>query len=213
MKGPRFPSVALLLAFAALLIHIHGSADIIPPSEPVSQVPNIIGGWFGRDLTIDQETREVLGSGSFLSRIYNQRGASEPIGLFIAYFPTQRTGSTIHSPKNCLPGAGWSFESSRYVDLKDDAGQVHQVGEYVIANGDEKQFVIYWYLAHGRSVANEYKAKFYLVADAIRMNRTDGALIRVMTPVDRSKGTAAAKASAEAFTGELMPLLPRFVPN
>jgi EpsI family protein len=97
--------------------------------------------------------------------------------------------------------------------LKDTAGKQHRVGEYIIANGDSRQFVIYWYQAHGRSVANEYMAKMYLVADAMRMNRTDGALVRVITPINSSEGTAAARERAEAYTAQLAPMLPRFIPN
>ena len=81
------------------------------------------------------------------------------------------------------------------------------------ATGRDRQFVIYWYQAHGRSVANEYMAKIYLVTDAIRLNRTDGALVRVITPIDSGEGTSAAKARAEAFTAQLFPMLPRFIPN
>jgi len=136
-----------------------------------------------------------------------------PIGLFIGYFPTQRTGVTIHSPKHCLPGAGWAFESSEYVDLTDAQGKPHQVGEYVIVNGPIKQFVIYWYQAHGRSVANEYMAKVYMAADAMRLNRTDGALVRVITPIDPREPESEAKARAEEFTQQLAPVLPRFIPN
>jgi EpsI family protein len=87
------------------------------------------------------------------------------------------------------------------------------VGEYIIGNGDNRQFVIYWYQAHGRSVANEYLAKIYLVADAIRTNRTDGALVRVIVPIDRGQDGSAAKARAEEFAAQLAPMLPRFIPN
>ncbi len=148
-----------------------------------------------------------------MSRVYVQDGQSLPIGLFIGYFPTQRTGVTIHSPKNCLPGAGWVFESSQYVDLNDANGKAHRVGEYIISNGETRQFVIYWYQAHGRSVANEYLAKIYLVTDAIRLNRTDGALVRVTTPIEAEEDTSAARSRAEAFTAQLDPMLPRFIPN
>jgi len=167
----------------------------------------------GTDVGIDPETRDVLGAGDFLSRIYTEDGAVQPIGLFIGYFPTQRTGVTIHSPKNCLPGAGWAFESSRYVNLTDADGKAHQVGEYIIGNGENRQFVIYWYQAHGRSVANEYMAKIYLVTDAIRLHRTDGALVRVITPIGSGENRLAAKTRAEGFTAQLIPTLPRFIPN
>lgn len=213
MKSPRFWVVALLLAGTALLLQARGNTDLIPVSEPLSQVPHAIAGWTGRDIQIDQESLDVLGAGDFLSRVYSQEGQSRPIVLFIGYFPTQRTGVTIHSPRHCLPGAGWAFESSQYVDLTDAIGKAHHVGEYIISDGETKQFVIYWYEAHGRSVANEYMAKIYLVADALRLDRTDGALVRVITPIGFKEGTAAARTRAEAFTAQLAPMLSRFIPR
>jgi EpsI family protein len=194
MKSPRFWIIAVLLVATAVLVHARDSFEVIPKSEPLAQMPAVLDGRTGTDVPLDQETLDVLGAGDFLSRIYAQDGQSAPIGLFIGYFPSQRTGVTIHSPKHCLPGAGWSFESSSYVDLSDAGGKPHHVGEYIISNGESRQFVIYWYQAHGRSVANEYMAKVYMVADAMRMNRTDGAL-------------------AETFTAQLMPMLSRYIPD
>jgi EpsI family protein len=212
-QTPRYWTVALLLAATALLLQARGNTDLIPSSEPLSQFPRAIAGWTGSDRHIDQETLNVLGAGEFLSRLYTQDGQLQPIGLFIGYFPTQRTGVTIHSPKHCLPGAGWVFESHQYVDLSDANGKPHRVGEYIIANGEARQFVIYWYQAHGRSVANEYMAKIYMVTDAMRLNRTDGALLRVITPIGSKEDASAARARAEAFTAQLAPLLPRFIPD
>jgi EpsI family protein len=213
MKSPRFWTVVLLLAGTALLMKARGDSDLIPASQPLSQLPRAIAGWTGSDRQIDQETLDVLGAGEFLSRLYTQKGRLQPIGLFIGYFPTQRSGVTIHSPKHCLPGAGWVFESQQYVDLRDANGKPHRVGEYIISNGEARQFVIYWYQAHGRSVANEYMAKIYMVTDAMRLNRTDGALLRVITPIDSKEDTWGARARAEAFTAQLAPLLPSYVPE
>jgi len=210
---PRYWTVAVLLAGTALLLQARGNTDLIPVSEPLTQLPRAIAGWSGSDMQIDQETLNVLGAGEFLSRLYTRADGAQPIGLFIGYFPTQRTGVTIHSPKHCLPGAGWVFESQQYVDLSDANGKSHRVGEYVIGNGEARQFVIYWYQAHGRSVANEYMAKIYMVTDAMRLNRTDGALLRVITPIGFKESTSEARARAEAFTAQLAPLLPRFIPE
>jgi EpsI family protein len=209
----RFWIAVLLLAATVLVLHARPDADLNPPREPLAQFPIAIAGWTGTDQPIDRETLDVLGSGDFLSRIYTQNSQPLPISLFIGYFSTQRTGQAIHSPRHCLPGAGWTFESSGYLNLTDANNKPHRVGEYIISNGDQKLFVVYWYEAHGRSVADEYMAKLYLVADAIRMNRTDGALVRVITPVDPHEGTADARVRAEAFTRQLAPLLPRFVPD
>jgi EpsI family protein len=213
MKNLRFWAVVLLLFGTALLLHTRPGVDKNPPSDALALFPDVVDGRVGHDQSIDQETRDVLGNGDFLSRYYVSDEQRLPIGLFIGYFPTQRTGQTIHSPKHCLPGAGWVFESSDYLDLTDANDKPHRVGEYIIANGDARQFVIYWYQAHGRSVANEYMAKIYMVADAIRMNRTDGALVRVITPIAPSEETAVARKRAEQFAMRIAPMLPQFIPN
>jgi EpsI family protein len=142
MKSLRYWIVVALLAGTGVLLFARGNSDLIPASEPLSQMPRDIAGWSGSDIAIDQETLDVLGAGDFMSRVYTREGHQPPIGLFIWYFPTQRTGVTIHSPKNCLPGSGWVFESSQYVSLNDANGSAHRVGEYIIADGEYRQFVI-----------------------------------------------------------------------
>lgn len=213
MKTLRFWTVIALLSATALLLGSRNRPEPKLVREPLANIPGRIEAWQGTDQTIDSETLRVLGSGEFLSRIYLDRPDVPPVSLFVGYFPTQRAGVSIHSPKHCLPGSGWTFESSDYVDLKDAKGRPHRVGEYVIANGGNRQFVLYWYEAHGRSVASEYSAMFYLIADAIRMNRSDGALVRVISPVGREEDIAKAKIRTESFVTQLAPILPRFIPD
>ena len=220
MRSPRFWFVALLLASTIFVLQSRGDVDQVPASEPLSQMPSNFGAWISHDIPLTDDTLEVLGKGDFLNRVYTfQPHAGEspvpPISLFIGYFASQRTGQTMHSPQNCLPGAGWVFEPNqkKYTDIQDINGKNYNVGEYVISNGDIRQFVIYWYQAHGRSIPNEYMAKGYLVADAIRMNRTDGALVRVITQVVSSESLDSARARAVHFTQQMAPNLPRFVPN
>lgn len=218
----RFLTVAALMAVTlALLVH-RGDADNVPPSTPLSQMPTVIDGMTSQDIPLDEDVLNVLGKGDFLNRVYTSpraqtvstnSPAAYPVGLFIGYFATQRTGQSIHSPQHCLPGAGWTFESSRYTQIEDRRGENFNVGEYIINNGESRQFVIYWYQAHGRSIANEYKAKAYMLADAIRYNRTDGALVRVITPISGSEQIADARRRAVDFTTHMTPYLSQFIPN
>jgi EpsI family protein len=210
--------VLLLLVGCFATLHVRGDVDRVPPTPPLTMMPETIGTWIGQDIAIDQATLDVLGDGRFLNRIYTPTAADgrvtgTPVSLFIGYFPTQRTGQSIHSPQNCLPGAGWAFLSSKVIELTDVNGKTYQVGEYLIGNADTRQVVLYWYLAHGRSVANDYRAKAYMMLDAIRSNRTDGALIRVVTPVGPVETIAAAQQRAIGFTAQMAPLLPKFIPN
>ncbi len=215
MNKLRYWIVVFFLGGTALVLHGRGDVDRVPVSEPVSAMPTHIGPWSSHDEPIDDQVLQILGKGEFLNRIYDVQNASPavpPVGLFIGYFPTQRTGQTIHSPQHCLPGAGWTFESSRYTTMQASDGKDYQVGEYVIGNGEARQFVLYWYQAHGRSVANEYVSKAYLIADAIRMNRTDGALVRVITPIVGSEPVSAARDRALGFARQMATQLPRIIP-
>ena len=216
MNKIRYWVVVCLLVMTALVLHGRGDVDKVPQSEPISRMPMNFGPWSGRDEPIDEQVLEILGKGDFLNRVYEIQDGSRrvpPVGLFIGYFPTQRTGQTIHSPQHCLPGAGWTFESSRYTTMQAADGKNFQVGEYVIGNGEFRQFVLYWYQAHGRSVANEYVSKAYLIADAIRLNRTDGALVRVITPIAPNEAVGDARDRALNFAKQMATQLPRFIPT
>jgi len=218
MKSPKFWVVFVLLAATLTTLHLRGDTDRVPPTPPLSLLPSTINGWTAQDYPLDSETLAVLGDGRFLNRVYEKRGpagkpAEIPVSLFIGYFPTQRSGQSIHSPQNCLPGAGWAFLSSKVINLPTANGRPYPVGEYLIGNAGEKQVVLYWYLAHGRSVASDYKAKAYMMLDAVRYNRTDGALVRIVTPVSTNEPLESAQQRAIHFANQVTPLLPRFIPN
>ncbi len=218
MKSAKFWVIIVLLTSTIFVLQSRGDVDTVPPSEPLSLMPRSFGPWSSQDIPLTEDTLEVLGKGDFLNRVYTVRqGVGSPtvppISVFIGYFASQRTGQTMHSPQNCLPGAGWTFDSKKYATIQDINGKNYNIGEYVIGNGDVKQFVIYWYQAHGRSIPNEYVAKGYMVTDAIRMNRTDGALVRVITQVMPSESLQSAEARAIGFTQQMAPNLPRFIPD
>lgn len=209
----RFLLVALLLAAAKLFLHFRDEAERLPPREGLTSFPLRVKEWVGTDSDIDPQVREILGRGDFLSRIYRSAPHTPYIDLFLAYFPTQRTGSTIHSPQHCLPGAGWLPLEHSLVELTRPDGQTIRVNRYLIARGLERQLALYWYQAHGRVVASEYLAKFYLVSDAIRMNRSDGALVRVIIPLAKDESVEEGQRTLVEFTEELTPLLDRYIPR
>jgi EpsI family protein len=216
MKSPRFWTVVLMLFATVIVLYTRGDTDRVPYSQPLALVSTNIDGLSSRDIPIGQDILDVLGKGDFLNRMYTSpAGVTQavPISLFIGYFPTQRTGQAIHSPQNCLPGAGWTFDSKNYTDLTAENGHVYHVGEYVISNNGDRQFVIYWYQSHGRSIANEYAAKFYMILDAVRMNRTDGAIVRVITPMLPNEATDTARERVVRFTSKLATSLPGFIPD
>lgn len=221
MSSPRFWVVVVLMTFTALVLHVRGDEDRVFPSRPLSALPMTVGTRTGLEIPIDSEALLVLGKGDFLNRIYTPQAIApaenavyQPqIGLYIAYFPTQRTGQSIHSPQNCLPGAGWTFLSSGVTTLTDSAGKQYEVGEYLITDGNSTQEALYWYQMHGRSIASDYMAKLYTVADSIRYGRTDAALVRIITRVDPGEERSEARNRAVGFAQQIVSLLPAYVPN
>lgn len=214
--------VVLFLAATAFLLHLRGDADRVPPSQPLGQLPMSIATRSAIDIPIEPAVLEVLGKGVFLNRVYAAPAATlgfpaaapqQPIGVFIGYFPTQRTGQAIHSPQNCLPGAGWTFETQGVANFTDASGKRYRVGEYLISDGKTRQEVLYWYRSHGRSIANDYLAKLYTLVDSIRYNRTDAALIRVITPVQEGEGQLSAHNRAVDFASQMAPMLSPYIPD
>ena len=209
------------MSFTALVLHVRGDQDRVLPSLPLSGLPTTIGSRTAVDVGIPDEELQILGQGDFLNRDYvpdpHARGGGAgdraDISLFIAYFPTQRSGQSIHSPQHCLPGAGWIFESQSVAELTDAAGKKYRVGDYLITNGASTDEALYWYQLHGRSIPSDYKAKLYTLADSIRYGRTDEALIRIITPVLPGEDRTEARDRVLDFARQIAPLLPAYVPN
>jgi len=210
---PRFLVAALLLLGTAILLQARARSEIYPPRLPLKQFPEQLGGWSGTDVAIEKDVLEVLGPGDFLVRIYQSQEKTPYIDLFIAYFRSQRAGDTIHSPQHCLPGAGWAPIENKRTMLTMPGHEPFPANRYLIAKEDSRQLVLYWFWAHDRGVASEYWAKFYLVADAIKMNRSDGALVRITTPMYPGETADAAQQRILPFASDVMPLLNSYIPR
>ena len=220
----RFGIVAVLMLAAALVLQAHSHSEVFPPRASLSSLPLQIGGWTGTDDPLDKQTLDILGPGEFLMRDYQLASPPQPqaetqpqpepwINLYVAYFPTQKAGDTIHSPNHCLPGAGWVPTSREVVRLTRPDGSSFPVNRYVVAKTGERQLVLYWFQAHGRAVASDYWAKYYLVSDSVRMNRSDGALVRLMTPMLDGESPDAAQARMMKLGSQFLPLLDSCIPR
>lgn len=208
----RFAFSAILLIGTGVFLHSHKKSEVFPPRQSLSALPYQLGDWRGVDVPIAKDVLDVLGPGDFLSRMYQDASSQQTlVHLFVAYFPSQQTGDTIHSPANCLPGSGWfPLESSRIM-LAVPGHVPFPANRYVVAKGNDRDLVIYWYWSHNRGVASEYWAKFYLVSDALRLSRSDGAMIRVITPLN-GETVEAAQARLISFAGEIVPRIKAYAP-
>jgi EpsI family protein len=210
----RFIVAAALMAATALVLQAHSRNEFFPPRAPLSSLPLRFGAWAGQELSLDQQTLDILGPGEFLLRDYEDTSRPQPpIGLFIAYFASQRAGDTIHSPNHCLPGAGWVPTSREVVQVSWPDGSSFPVNRYVVSKEGSRRLVLYWFQAHGRVVASEYWAKYYLVADSMRMHRSDGALVRLISAMYPGETPDAAQARVMTIGSQLLPLLDNYIPR
>jgi EpsI family protein len=207
----RFFIVVVVLLGSTVCLHAMSHGEPIVARQPLEQLPYTMGSWTGSETALDQETLKVVGVTDYANRLYLSP-SQLPVQLYIGYYASQRTGDTIHSPKNCLPGAGWDPIRAGYALVPLTDGSQIKVNEYVIAQGLDKQLVFYWYQGRGRVVASEYWGKFWMIHDAITRNRTDGALVRVITPI-QDGDVSQARDRLEKFTRILFPTLSKFIPN
>jgi EpsI family protein len=204
--------VTALLIGQALVLRAVSRPEQVTPPPPLSLFPADLEGWrMAQEGVVEQEIRDVLQADDLLSRTYARQGSRLPTSLFVAMFLSQRNGKAPHSPKNCLPGAGWVQQESEILPVEVPGVGTIEVNHYVIANRDFRSDVMYWYQSRNRVVASEYRAKMFVIADAIRYNRTDTALVRIITPIAGDDAAASKEANIN-FIQTSFPMLQRFMP-
>jgi EpsI family protein len=208
--------IVLSLAFLATAAYIARASkpEITPIRESLSEMPMQIGEWtMQSSQAIESNVMAVLGVDDYVNRTYLSQDFF-PAHLYVGYYQSQRSGDTMHSPLNCLPGAGWNPVKRSHITIPINDKSAIEINRIVILKGLDKQVVLYWYQSHGRVVASEYWGKMYTVLDAVRTNRTDAALVRVVCPVSGmdSASEAFAEEQAVEFVKAVFPLLERFLP-
>ena len=220
----RWPAIVALVMLAStwgLLLSLSQAEPLISRKSFV-EFPLTIGDrWQGKELGMDPKVLEVLKLNDYMMRVYipqelikggeNPKGLA-PVYLYVGYYQSQRTGATYHSPKNCLPGAGWQFVDSEQVPVMLARGDAPVINKVVIQKGLDKQVILYWYQDRGRIIASEYWAKGFLVWDSMTKKRTDGSLVRISVPVV-GKSEEQAFAEGFEFLRDVFPLLGQYLPT
>lgn len=184
-----------------------------PAVVDLRQLPQQLGSWKNViNDRIDAETVSILRADGLLSRTYYQPSTLRSANLFIAWYQSQRGGTTQpHSPSVCLPGNGWAPERTTIVTIPTAAGPLPAT-EMIIANRGRRAVVLYWYQTCLRPVAGEWAARFWLIADAARRRRTDQSLVRVVYWSAPGADASAERQAAE-FAATLYPELLRTLPR
>lgn len=213
-----FSRLGALLALAlATAGYLHFLSDVhpVPLRMPLARIPGSVGGWSAvSSETMTAAVLQNVGVEDYLWRSY--RGPQGPaVEVYVGYYEQQREGDQIHSPKHCLPGGGWQpvrNDQIRFPSPGFNGGET-RAQRYVIEKDGQKQFVLYWYQHNSRNITNEYVAKAYLVLDSIFKKRSDGALVRLIVPMNGAGSEEAALAGAVSFAQAFLPELGKALPR
>jgi len=211
--APLLACVVLICVTGAATYLVSTRQEILPQRSLFAVFPTALGDWVGHRSSLDRETEKILGMTDYLVSDYVKRDG-RPVNLYVVYYASQRTGSSPHSPSVCLPGNGWqmtSFERTSY--NSSTHGITLPLNRVIMAKGSDRELVYYWFEERGLKLANEYVSKLYLLKDAIFKNRTDGALIRLTTPIFPGEAESDADKRLQQFTQILLPSLAGFLPS
>ncbi len=211
---PLFIVSLFLLATMLVLSHGIDFREKIPPKKPLDRFPMEVNGWSGDRKSIDQIILETLDLSEYVMVDYsNRRG--QWVNFYVAYYKSQRKGESIHSPATCLPGTGWDFKQVGAVTLPllTVDGESMRVNSAVMERARDTQIAYYWFAQRGRILTNAYQLKIFAFWDAITKQRTDGALVRLITPVYRSETVEEAEARLQMFISDIIPVLEEFIPG
>lgn len=204
--------VAVLIIGGAFINWFERRGEVEVSRKPLSNVPVNLGEWRqkGGEIRFDPQTESVLGTTDYTMREYflpDGRIAN----LYVGYYASQRSGATYHSPRNCLPGAGWVMNEPQLIEIKGADGKSFTANKFIIENGVYREILIYWYQGRGRAEASEYVDKINTVWDSVRRRRSDGSMVRVMTSVGNSE-TEATNAAVD-LAAQTADRLSDFVPE
>lgn len=206
-------SVILLAALPASLM-ISDREEHVPQRSTFAVFPLLRGDWIGRESSLTEDTLGILKLTDYITADFQQGVDGLPVNFYVAYYQSQRRGSSIHSPRSCIPGGGWQIAELDQVSLEDSPGLSGLVvNRMLITHESSRQLVYYWFAQRGRVLTSEYVAKWYLFRDALTMQRSDGALVRLVTPIPPDTDIAEADARLREFLIDFYPILPDYLPG
>lgn len=212
--APFVASTLVLTAFAGGVVLMPERVEAIPQRESFFTFPKQLDHWTGRRDVMEQIYLDFLKLDDYILVDYAS-GEHEQVNFYVAWYNSQRAGQSVHSPRSCLPGGGWRMTQFSQVELPEIqiSGQALRANRVQIELGNRKQLVYYWFQQRGRVITNEYLVKWYLFVDSLTRQRTDGALVRLATPLGVGEPVEDADRRLAELAGKVAPRLDRYIPD
>ena len=207
-------SFAMILLIGISIFAIPDNVEVEPERKQFAEFPLEVESWKGKTGYLEQIYIDVLRFTDYIMSDYTNEN-QESINFYVAYYASQKSGSSAHSPRSCIPGGGWRITSltQKVVEGAAVDGVPLEVNRLVIQKDETKQLVYYWFQQRGRIVTNEYMMKWWLFWDSMNQHRTDGALMRLTTVLQPGQDISIADKRLEDFSRKIAPILPEFVPG
>ena len=214
ISPPHFVVSIIVLGLTLVLVQSLEFREKIPIKKSFDHFPLKLGEWSGRRQSMEQRFLNILDLSDYVIVNYRNPDGRE-INFYTAYYESQRKGESIHSPASCLPGSGWVFnEAGRVsISLPVQDGPIMTVKKAYMLKNEYRQLSYYWFPQRGRILTNTFQLKLFAFWDAISRQRTDGALVRLITPVYKDEELEAAEQRLQEFTSGLVPVLAEFLPE
>ena len=209
-KLPALACLAMLCVSGLVIFLISGRLEVTPERTRFVAFPTRLAQWQGQASSLDLATEQTLNADDYLFANYSQSDG-KVVNFYVSYYASQRKNESPHSPIVCLPGGGWLITRLDRRNFN-GAGPDHQFNRVIIQKGSSRNLVYYWFDERGRTVADEYWAKWYLLRDSIEKNRTDGALVRLITEIKPDESEADADGRLQSFMNVALPRLTDFLP-
>lgn len=211
---PNYLTIVLALLTVGGAYYAGNSENVVPERRLFVGFPMEVAEWKGREDTLESIYLRALKLDDYLMADYrNPEG--QQVNFYVAYYGDQAAGEAAHSPRACIPGGGWQIKNHRVVrvDGIEVLGEPLEVNRMIIAKGDYKQLVYYWFQQRGRVITNEYWVKWWLFWDGLTRNRTDGALVRLTIPILPGQDLGKAEAALQEFAAVAVPELGPYIPE
>ena len=215
MPKPYLVVLLLMVITAVSMFVLPERVDSIPERKGFLVFPEKLDHWVGNSIRMDKLTLDALNLDDYIMSNYVSMEGQGLVNLYVGYYETQRADKVPHSPKACIPGGGWLISSASEILLPElqVGNAVLNVNRMVIEKGGTRQLVYYWLQQRDRVVVNQWAVKFYLLVDSIVKSRTDGALVRLTTPIGERETLLDGDKRLTAFASQLVNILPEYVPQ
>jgi EpsI family protein len=211
LLDPKFIIVVVLLLGTLIASRTIEFREKVPIKRSLKEFPAQVGEWSGKQEAMEAVFLDSLTLSDYTIVNY-ANGKGRSVNFYAAYYESQRKGESIHSPETCLPGGGWVFREAGATNVEAPGGTM-RVNRAFTEKSGSKQLVYYWFSMRGRVLRNLYQAKIYTFWDALTKHRTDGALIRLITPVYDDETPSDAEGRLQGFTRQLAPVLKEYIPE